>query len=74
MHKHHTSEDGYKYKPDYKWPDLGTIKNCPRCNDELELIENKDSYFGKPWWCAPCQWQFSEEDLATLEEKPDEEK
>ncbi|MDB9854270.1 hypothetical protein OAC91_03445 [Candidatus Marinimicrobia bacterium] len=74
MHKHHTSEDGYKYKPDYKWPDLGTIKNCPRCNDELELIENKDSYFGKPWWCAPCQWQFSEEDLATLEEKPDVEK
>jgi transposase-like protein len=74
MHKHHTSEDGYKYKPDYKWPDLGTIKNCPRCDDELELIENKDSYFGKPWWCAPCQWQFSEEDLATLEEKPDDEK
>ena len=74
MHKHHTSEDGYKYRPDYKWPDLGTIKNCPRCNDELELIENKDSYFGKPWWCAPCQWQFSEEDLATLEEKPDDEK
>ena len=74
MHKHHTSEDGYKYKPDYKWPDLGTIKNCPRCNDELELIENKDSYFGKPWWCAPCQWQFSEEDLATLEEKLDDKK
>jgi len=31
------------------------------------LIENKDSYYGKPWWCAPCQWQFSEEDLSQVE-------
>jgi transposase-like protein len=66
MHKHHTSEEGYKYKPDYSWPDQGTEKDCPRCNDALELVENKDTYFGKPWWCAPCQWQFSEEDLDNI--------
>jgi len=66
MHKHHTSEEGYKYKPDYKWPEDGSERDCPRCSDTLELIEDKDSYFGKPWWCAPCQWQFSEEDLDQL--------
>lgn len=66
MHKHHTSEEGYKYKPDYSWPDKGAKKDCPRCNDALELVENKDTFFGKPWWCAPCQWQFSEEDLEKI--------
>ena len=41
MHKHHTSEEGYKYKPDYKWPVDGSVKDCPRCKEELELVENK---------------------------------
>jgi len=67
MHKHHTLEDGFKYRPDYKWPEPGAKQDCPRCGDQLELIENKDSYYGKPWWCAPCQWQFSEEDLNQVE-------
>ena len=66
MKEHHTSEDGFKYRPDYSWPDTGTEQDCPKCGDGLELIENKDSYFGKPWWCAPCQWQYSEEDLAKV--------
>ena len=74
MHKHHTSDEGYKYKPDYKWPVDGSVKNCPQCKEELELVENKDTYFGKPWWCPPCQWQYSEEDFEkfksdTLEKK-----
>ena len=67
MHKHHISEEGYKYKPDYKWPSDGSVKDCPRCKDTLELIENKKTYFGKPWWCAPCQWQYSEEDLDKID-------
>lgn len=74
MHKHHTSEEGYKYKPDYKWPVDGSVKDCPRCKEELELVENKKTYFGKPWWCAPCQWQYSEEDLEDLNTGPPEEK
>ena len=45
---------------------LCSEKNCPRCNNRLELVENKETYFGKPWWCVPCQWQFSEEDLSKV--------
>ena len=48
--KHHTYEDGLKYKPDYKWPEPGTVKNCPKCKRPLELCEDSPSYYGKPWW------------------------
>tara|TARA_Y100000741_G_C17885954_1_gene409068 strand:+ start:66 stop:284 length:219 start_codon:yes stop_codon:yes gene_type:complete len=64
--KHHTYEDGLKYKPNYKWPKPGTVKNCPKCKRPLELCEDSPSYYGKPWWCYKCQWQFSEEDLEEL--------
>ena len=67
MLEHHTFEKGLKYRPDYKWPEEGTERNCPRCNDQMELVPNDETYFGKPWWCAPCQWQFSEEDLDQVE-------
>ena len=67
MNNHNTYENGFKYNPDYNWPDEGTERPCPRCNENLELIKNLETYFGKPWWCAPCQWQFSEEDLAQVE-------
>lgn len=63
MLKHHTFEDGLKYRPDYKWPEEGAERDCPKCNQPLELVENLETYYGKPWWCPPCQWQFSEEDL-----------
>lgn len=69
MQEHHTFENGLKYRPDYKWPESGTERDCPRCNEYLEIIENVKTYFGKPWWCAPCQWQFSEEDLDKIETK-----
>ena len=38
---HHTLEEGFKYRPDYKWPEPGTKKDCPRSGENLELIENK---------------------------------
>jgi len=38
--KHHTFEDGLKYRPDYEWPEPGTEKKCPKCQRELELVEN----------------------------------
>ena len=63
MIKDFTNAQKFKFKPDYAWPKPGTEKKCPRCESILELIEKKDTYFGKPWWCVPCQWQFSEEDL-----------
>ena len=63
MLKHHTFEDGLKYRPDYKWPKEGAERDCPKCNQPLELVENLETYYGKPWWCPPCQWQFSEEDM-----------
>ena len=65
--KHHTYEDGLKYKADYKWQEPGTVKNCPKCKHHLELIENKPNYYGKPWWCYKWQWQFSEDDFPGME-------
>ena len=73
MQKHHTFDSGLKYRPDYKWPEEGTERDCPKCNLNLELVANLDTYYGKPWWCAPCQWQFSEEDLDGTEYSVDEE-
>ena len=39
---------------------------------ELELVENSPSYYGKPWWCYKCQWQFSEEDFAKMDSSEEE--
>ena len=73
MQKHHTFDSGLKYRPDYKWPEEGTERDCPKCNQNLELVANLYTYYGKPWLCAPCQWQFSEEDLDGTEYSVDEE-
>ena len=70
--KHHTFEDGLKYRSDYKWPESGTEKKCPKCQRELELVENSPSYYGKPWWCYKCQWQFSEEEFAKMDSSEEE--
>ena len=67
MENEYSYDGGLKFKPNYKWPEVGTEKNCPKCDDQLELIENRNTYFGKPWWCVTCQWQFSEDDLAKVE-------
>lgn len=64
MDKHTTYEDGLKYRPDYKWPEAGSQRECPKCKNQLELQENLPTYYGKPWWCYDCQWQFSEDDFA----------
>ena len=70
--KHHTFEEGLKYRPDYEWPEPGTEKKCPKCQRELEVVENSPSYYGKPWWCYKCQWQFSEEDFAKMDSSEEE--
>jgi hypothetical protein len=70
--KHHTFEEGLKYRQDYEWPEPGTEKKCPKCQRELELVENSPSYYGKPWWCYKCQWQFSEEDFAKMDSSEEE--
>ena len=67
MKKHHTFDGGLKYRPDYEWPDSGAVRKCPKCEHPLELIENKPTYFGKPWWCHKCQWQFSEDDFPDMD-------
>ena len=53
-----------KFKPDYVWPEKNTERNCPKCDTSLQLNENRKDYYGKPWWCGPCQWQFSEDDFS----------
>ena len=41
--KHHTFEEGLKYRPDYAWPEDGTERVCPKCQGTLELSENDPS-------------------------------
>ena len=72
MLEHHTFEKGVKFRPDYKWHEEGAERDCPRCDQSLELVEDSDSYYGKPWWCPPCQWQFSEEDLDGMTDAKEE--
>lgn len=66
MDKHTTYEDGLKYRPDYEWPKPGSERQCPKYNHQLELQENLPTYYGKPWWCYECQWQFSEDDFPDM--------
>ena len=47
MKDHHTYENGLKYKPDYKWPEPGSERNCPKFDHNLELAEDVPNYFGK---------------------------
>ena len=67
MNDNFSYEEGFKYRPDYEWPKLDEARECPRCGDVLEIVEDKPTYYGKPFWCAPCQWQFSIEDLEKAE-------
>jgi len=57
-------DNSVKFRPDYKWPKKGSVRDCPKCNKALQLQDNVDEFYGKPWWCHSCQWQFSEEDLS----------
>ncbi len=50
--------------PNYTWPEGDTQRNCPKCGIPLQLNEQRPQYYGKPWWCGPCKWQFSEEDFS----------
>jgi|TARA_B100001750_G_C15513974_1_gene605612 rubredoxin len=56
-------DNSVKFRPDYQWPDKDAQRNCPKCNDPMQRQENVSEYYGKPWWCHTCQWQFSEEEL-----------
>ena len=47
-------DNSVKFRVEYKWP---------KCNDPMQLQPNLRDYYGKPWWCHTCQWQYSEEDL-----------
>ena len=57
-------DNSVKFRPDYKWPKDGAKRNCPKCGDPMQLQKNVDEFYGKPWWCHSCQWQFSEEELS----------
>ena len=59
-------DNDVKFRPNYKWPKEGTEKKCPKCSKPLQLQENLPQYYGKPWWCYKCQWQFSEEDFPEM--------
>jgi ssDNA-binding Zn-finger/Zn-ribbon topoisomerase 1 len=63
MDKYTIYDPAIKFRVDYQWPDESTERDCPKCNTPMQLNENEETYFGKPWWCPKCQWQFSEEEL-----------
>lgn len=60
-------DDPLKFRPDYEWPEKGSERDCPKCGTGMQLVENRPEYFGKPWWCHKCKWQFSEDDLISGE-------
>ncbi len=64
MDKFTTYDPAIKFKEEYSWPEKGTERNCPKCETHMQLNDNNETYFGKPWWCPKCTWQFSEEELA----------
>ena len=39
MKDHHTYENGLKYKPDYKWPEPGSERNCPKFDHNLSWLK-----------------------------------
>ena len=64
MEDHRKPDPAIKFKPDYKWPEPGNERNCPADPTiPWQLNEDDPAYYGKPWWCFKCQFQFSEEDL-----------
>ena len=63
MSNNQNLDNSVKFRPDYQWPEKGSKQDCPKCNDPMQLQENLSEYYGKPWWCHTCQWQFSEEEL-----------
>tara|TARA_Y100000748_G_scaffold192088_1_gene160883 strand:- start:1541 stop:1738 length:198 start_codon:yes stop_codon:yes gene_type:complete len=56
-------DNSVKFRVDYTWPKDGSTRDCPKCNEPMQLQANVNEYYGKPWWCHGCQWQFSEEEL-----------
>ena len=65
MKDHQIPDPPVKFRPHYQWPKPGTKHDCPKCGNPLELIEEQPSYYGKPWWCDTCQWQYTEEDFVS---------
>ena len=59
-------ENKLKFIPDYNWTEPETERKVPRYHQFLELVENRPTYYGKPWWCYRCQWQFSEQDFPEM--------
>ena len=58
------TKEQIKFKANYEWPEVGSTKDCPKCGKSLQLNEQSPQYYGKPWWCGSCKWQFSEEDIS----------
>ena len=56
-------DNSVKFRVDYTWPKEGSTRDCTKCNEPMQLQANVNEYYGKPWWCHGCQWQFSEEEL-----------
>jgi|TARA_Y100000310_G_scaffold2306_1_gene2948 ribosomal protein L37AE/L43A len=60
MSNNQNLDKSVKFRPDYKWPEAGSKRDCPKCSNPLQLQTDLRDYNGKPWWCHTCQWQFSE--------------
>ena len=45
---------------------METERECSRFHHLLVLADDRPTFFGKPWWCYRCQWQFAEEDFPDM--------
>ena len=48
MSNNENIDNSVKFKVDYTWPEEGSTRNCPKCNDPMQLQPNVSEYYGKP--------------------------
>ena len=48
-------DNSVKFRVEYKWPKQGSTRDCPKCNDPMQLQPNLRDYYRKSWWCHTCQ-------------------
>ena len=43
-------DNSVKFRVEYKWPKQGSSRDCPKCNDPMQLQPNLRDYYGRRAW------------------------